>query len=122
MADTPHIGNMRYRVTLGTRQAQESGTAGITETITGTVTVWADIRPLGTQLYLAGRQISDDEVTHRIITRHRSLPSMFDTATRTVPLPDGTTRTDTYRILRTTEWEGRKQWLVMEARLEGSTP
>ncbi len=113
----PKISDLRWRVTLLNRKDFESTvSAGIDEVFTNARQVWADIRPIGTQLWIGSMQ-TEFEVTHRIIMRWLppSVTDSFAYAFRTTFAPDRTLITERYRLLRRSDFEGRKQWLVFDA-------
>lgn len=82
------------------------------------IEVWADIAPVGTQSWLAGQQSEASAVTHRITIRWRPFVDRHHVVLRTVRLPDGSVRYETYRIHRSGEWQGRHRFLILDAELE----
>lgn len=84
------------------------------------VDVWADIAPVGTQSWLAGQQTEASAVTHRITIRWRPFADRYHVVLRTINLPDGSARRETYRIHRSGERQGRHRFLILDAELESA--
>ncbi|MCO6414811.1 head-tail adaptor protein [Siccirubricoccus sp. KC 17139] len=78
----------------------------------------ASIKPVGTMAYIQGQQIDVNSITHRIIVRWRDGLDQFYVIRRDIPLPDGSTRQELYRIHRVSEMDGRRRFLTIDAELE----
>lgn len=111
------IGAMRWQVTLATRNQTPDPTTGITEAFINPIVVYAEIRPIGLQTYIAGEQI-DMPITHRITTRWQDGLDMFDVALREIERPDGTRRQEIFRIRRVGEFQGRQRFTLLDCELE----
>ena len=113
------VGDMRWLVTLANRAEAPSGSVGITETITTIATVYAAIQPMGLQTFLSSEQI-DTPITHSVYFRWQPFASlqMFNVVLRTLLLPDASSRTETFRIRRAQEWEGRQRYIRLDVEFE----
>src|ERR1700727_989379 len=121
MAGQPtSIGELRWPVKLALRnEAPTFDQTGITETITTIADVYASIEPMGLQTFLNSEQL-DSPITHIVYIRWQPFDSlqMFNIILRTIFLPDNSTRTETFRIRRVQEWEGRHRYIRMDVELE----
>ena len=122
MADTedPHvdIARLRWPVTLVTRvQTPDAGGTGIIETPAAAVTVHADIQPVGAITFWGAEQ-TDNPVTHRIFMRWHDYLDQTRAIYRTTSRPDGTSRTEVFRVRRIKEIGGRKRFALAECELE----
>ena len=123
MADEdPHvaIGRLRWPVTLASREQAANAQGGITETLTGSVTVYADIQAVGALTFWAtgAYEQTDTPITHRIFMRWHDYLDQTKAVIRETARPDGTTRTEVFRVRRIKELGGRKRFVVIEAQLE----
>lgn len=117
------LGRLRWPVQLVSReQAAQAGGTGVTETLVPLQTVQADIQPVGALTFwgAAGgvsEQI-DSPITHRIFMRWQdSLPNTVAVQRQSLR-PDGTTRTEIFRVRRIREIAGRKRFVIVECEEE----
>lgn len=123
MADEdPHvaIGRLRWPVMLAERdQAPTRDGTGITETVTGAVTVWADIQSVGGLTFWDTAQ-TDTPITHRIYMRWHDYLDQTKVVIRDTSRPsDLTNRREVFRVRRIKELGGRKRFAMVECELEG---
>jgi hypothetical protein len=112
------IGDMRFRVTLASRQQLPDVTGtGIVESFVNPLEVWASVMPLGLQTFIGSSQI-DTPITTRIIFRWLDLLDTFDVILRSIVRPDGSERQEIYRIRTIGEWQGRQRFSVADCELE----
>lgn len=113
-----HVGDMRYRVILGTRQqVAQADETGIDESLQNSMPIWASIQPTSPMTFIGSSQI-EMPYTHRIIIRFRDGIDMFDVVLRQLMRDDGTVRFETFRIRRSIEIGGRQRFLALECELE----
>ena len=117
MADAVAIGSLRWRVAVCSRPQAQSGTTGIAETLVTIATVWADVQPIGALTFWSAQQ-TDTPVTHRIRMRWLDYLDNTHVITRASTRPDGSTRTEVFRVRRIKELGGRKRFVEIEAELE----
>lgn len=117
MARQDDIGSLRWPVQLRTNIQTPNTTTGIIETYTNTRTVYADVRPVGAITLYLGQQLGND-VTHRIAVRWIDYADTVDFVFRDTTRPDGTTRTERFRVRRVEEIEGRKRFAALYCELE----
>jgi head-tail adaptor len=116
--DEVPIGRLRWPITIATRlQAPTAGGTGITETLQTVANVRAEIEAIGALTFFAAEQ-ADRPVTHRIRMRWQDCLDITHVITRSTTRPDGSTRTETFRIRRIKELGGRKRFVEIEAELE----
>lgn len=113
------IGELRWYVTLAKRQDVPNLDSGIIEQLAPIQTVHAAIKPTSLQSFIGAEQI-DMPISHRIYIRWQPFAdlSMFDVITRAMVLPDGSARTETFRVRRVMEWQGRHRFIVADCDLE----
>lgn len=112
------IGNLRWPVTLVLRQqANDPAGTGIVETQVNPTVYHADIQAVGALTFYAAEQ-TDRPVTHRIIMRWTDYLDWTHAIQRQTTRRDNTVRTETFRVRRIKELEGRKRFVVIEAELE----
>jgi hypothetical protein len=102
---------------IATREQTASGTATISETPTDLMAVMADVQPIGPMTYLAGQQ-TDRPITHKIRLRWLDWIDETHIIVRRSTRLDGSVRTETFRVRRVKEVDGRKRFLEIEAELE----
>lgn len=119
MADRiPEIGrDLRWRVDVVQRSQTPDGVSGVTETNTVVATVWVGIEAVGAVTFWAGQQV-DTPITHRITLRWLDYLDNTHAIVRATTTPDGSTRTEVFRVRRVREIEGRKRFALIEAELE----
>jgi hypothetical protein len=121
MPERIRIGQLRWWVRLVQRQqaAQVSPATGITETPIDQRPVRADIQPLGPMVFYGSVNADPDKpVTHRIIMRWTDYVDYTHAIERVTSRPDGSQRTETYRVRRMYELDGRKRFCIFECQLE----
>lgn len=117
---------MRWPCTLAFRKEAPTigdSATGITETLIEVAQTHCAILPVGTQTFFGTEQL-ETPVTHLIYCRWLPFINlrMFNVILRSIVLPDLTTRTETYRVRRVGEWEGRHRYLRMDVELESYQP
>ena len=125
MADTedPHvsIGRLRWPVTLASRvQTPDPAGPGVLETTTAPITVRADVQAVGALTFYGGED-TDAPFTHRIFMRWHDYLDQTKAVLRTTLRPDGTPRTEVFRVKRIKELGGRKRFVAVECVLEKVT-
>ncbi len=119
--ETLAIGKRRWFVELATRlDVADPNGPGLIPTYINAVWVWAAIEPIGLMTYYQGIQ-TDVPITHKIIIRWRANVNLFDCIVRNAVGPDGDSIQEIYMIKRSSDWQGRKRFLQIEARLEERT-
>lgn len=122
----PRIGDLRWRVTLARRthvvDPNDFGAVMPQELYTDQRDVQADIRPVGTAAYLAGQQLEIGAITHRITLRWQPTLTEQHVVLRRLIQPDGTPRTEVYRIHRVEAWAGRQRFSIIDAEIERTSP
>jgi head-tail adaptor len=113
------IGSLRWLVTLYRRDQVPAADLALQETLVPIDTVHADIQPTYASTFYQSTQV-DTPITHMINVRWFDYPSTIDVVARSTTRPDGTQRTELYRVRRTKEVAGRKRFLQMECELEHS--
>ena len=119
--EDPHvdIGRLRWLVVLTKRvQEFEAAGPGVTETATECVRVHADIQAVGALTFWASGEQTDTPITHRIFLRWHDYLEQTETVVRTTFRPNGTPRTEVFRVRRIKELGGRKRFVLIEAELE----
>ncbi len=117
------IGSLRWRVTLARRaQVPDPDGVGLIEGLQAIETLRADIQPISALTFWAaasggGDQV-DTPVTHRIRMRWVDSLSQDQVILRATLRPDGSTRTEVFRVRRIKELNGRKRFVEIEAELE----
>jgi len=118
MVPEPAIGDLRWRVRLLRRdQEPAEDAAGIEETPVLLASTWAKIEPVGALTFFGSTQV-ETPVTHRITIRWRHGLDTTHAIERTSKGADGVERTETFRVRRQMEPNGRKRWMVFEVELE----
>jgi head-tail adaptor len=120
MADIP-IGSLRWQVQIVRRVQTPDGTTGVTETQDPVATVWADVQSVGALTFYGSAQV-DTPITHRITLRWQGYLDQTYAVLRTTTSRDGSggliSRTETFRVRRVLEMDGRKRFTRIEAELE----
>src|SRR5258708_38677894 len=83
------VGDVRWRVTLARREDRPDDFPGVTRTIIPICEVFADIEPVGAQVFFNGQQLATP-ITHRVFMRWRGYDdlSMFNVIIRDIILPN----------------------------------
>ena len=118
-ASRPRIGGLRWPVTIVERQQTAAPGGGITETPINGVFTRADIQKIGDGSFFLSVQ-TETPITTRIFVRWMDWIDTTHAIIRQSFRRDGSLRTDTYRIRKISEFEGRKQYLDILAELERS--
>lgn len=100
----PRHGRLDKRITIRRRQDHPAGTWQVQTEHQDPVQRWADLRPVGTQVWQGSVQ-TGAEVTHRCVIRH--LPGL--SADHEV-LHHGVV----YRVRRVADLQGRRRYTVLE--------
>jgi head-tail adaptor len=111
------IGTLRWLVTLYTREQDPAPDLALMETLEPIATVHADIQPTYASTFWETTQI-ETPITHMINIRWQDYPQTIDVVIRSTNRPDGTQRSELFRVRRTKEVAGRKRFLQMECELE----
>jgi head-tail adaptor len=111
------IGTLRWLVTLYRRDQAPADDLALQETLVPIATVHADIQPTYASTFYQSTQV-DTPITHMIAIRWQNYPATIDVVIRSTSLPDGSQRTELYRVRRTKEISGRKRFLQMECEIE----
>lgn len=117
MAMEPSIGSLRWPVVIAARRNEPTDGGGLDDEFVDVLEVHADIRPMGPMTFRLGVQ-TDKPVTHRVIIRWLDWVDTNHVILRRTKRPDGTTRSELFRIRRLAEHEGRKRFLEIEAEQE----
>lgn len=116
--DKPRIGSLRWRVVIAQRrETPDPASAGILETLVDLQEVHADIEPVGTQTFYGSAQV-DTPITHRIRIRWLDWVDTTHVLKRRTLRRDGTAREELFRVRRVGEFDGRKEFLLIDAELE----
>jgi hypothetical protein len=113
------IGSLRWLVTLYRRDQVPADDLALQENLVPIAIVHADIQPTYASTFYQSTQV-DTPITHMINVRWFDYPATIDVVIRSTHRPDGTQRTELYRVRRTKEVAGRKRFLQMECELEHS--
>lgn len=119
LAASNGIGSLRWLVTLYRRDQAPAEDLALEETLVPIASVHADVQPSYFSTFSQSTQI-DGPVTHIINIRWQDYPANADVVVRSSKRPDGTLRTELFRVRRTKEIAGRKRFLQMECELEHS--
>jgi head-tail adaptor len=119
LAASNGIGSLRWLVTLYRRDQAPAADLALQETLVPVATVHADIQPAYASTFYQSTQV-DTPITHIINIRWQDYPQTVEVVIRSTERPDGTLRTELYRVRRTKEVAGRKRFLQMECELEHS--
>jgi head-tail adaptor len=119
LASTIGIGSLRWLVSLYRRDQVPADDLALQESLVLIADVHADIQPTYASTFYQSTQV-DTPITHMINLRWFDYPATIDVVIRSTQRPDGTQRTELYRVRRTKEVGGRKRFLQMECELEHS--
>lgn len=112
------VGSLRWPVIVARRrQGFEQAGTGMTETWIEVETVRADIQPAGALTFYNAEQV-DSPVTHRITLRWLDYLDQSHAILRGTSLPDGSVRTEVFRVRRVKELNGRKRFSSLDCELE----
>jgi SPP1 family predicted phage head-tail adaptor len=116
--DELEIGERRWQVWLSRRTDTNDPTGpGLAQTFEHQAQVWASIQPVGTMTFYDTTQ-TDKPITHRIFIRWRADIRLFDYIHRYAIDPNGDPIEESFQIQRSSDWKGRKRFLMIDARLE----
>ena len=113
------IGSLRWLVSLYRRDQAPADDMALQENLVLIADVHADIQPTYASTFYQSTQV-DTPITHMINVRWFDYPATIDVVIRSTQRPDGTQRTELYRVRRTKEVGGRKRFIQMECELEHS--
>lgn len=113
------IGSLKWLVGLYRRDQAPADDLAMEEKFVPLATVHADIQPAFSSTFVQSTQI-DAPITHMINIRWQDYPVNANVVTRSTKRPDGSLRSEIFRIRRTKEVGGRKRFLQMECELEHS--
>ena len=117
MAKPPAIGELRWPVTVYRRDMAPDARTGIDEILVPIADRRAKIEASRPVTFYGSAQ-TDAPVTHFIWLRWLDYPATTWVVVRPTRRPDGTLRTETFRVRRAKEMDGRKRFLEIEAELE----
>jgi head-tail adaptor len=113
------IGSLRWLVTLYRRDQSPADDLALTENLVPLATVHADIQGTRPGTFYQSTQV-DAPVTHMVYIRWQDYPATIEVVVRTTQRPDGSLRSEVYRVRRSLEIAGRKRFLQLECELERS--
>lgn len=117
MAFDIQIGDLRWPVVLCDRlQSPDPDSTGLIDDFSNPRLVHADIRPVGTTVYLDGVGL-EFSISHRITIRNDPNLGLFSFIFRDVILPNGSVRRETFQVRRIAPVEGRHRFLLIEAQI-----
>lgn len=112
------IGNRRWRVWLSRRtDTNDLNSANLTQKYETIAQVWASIVPVSTMTFYETTQ-TDQAITHRMFMRWRTDMRLFDYVLRNGVDPNGKPISEVFQIRRSSDWQGRKRFLMIDLRLE----
>lgn len=115
------IGQLRWPVTIATRtQVPDPFGPGLKDVLDALPTVHADIDPIGPLTFYAAAQ-TDRPVTHIVRMRWMDWIDTTCVIFRTTTRPDGTFRSEVFRVRRVKEDDGRKRFIDLECEQESRT-
>jgi hypothetical protein len=121
VVSAPTIGEMRWPITIAQRSQAPTSGGGIAETLNNPFTWWAKIEATRPQTFYGTAQV-DTPVTHFMQIRFLDWLDTTYVISRDLTLPDGSTRTELFRIRRVKEeGTGPLRWLDLEVELEKRT-
>lgn len=101
------------------QQAPTPGTGGITETPISPQIIHADIQSTNDMTWWGSAQ-TDTPITHVIHIRWQDFPDNTMAIVRKTNRPDGTCRTETFRIRKMSELGGRKRFVRLLCQIENA--
>jgi hypothetical protein len=120
------IGELRWPLVLYVRkQTPDPQSTSIVETLVSPVTgaagsglaVMGKVEPMGAMTFYAAVQV-DTPLTHRITFRYVDGIDTTWLIQRITVNVDGTPRTESFRVRRVLEVDGRRRWIMVEGELE----
>lgn len=117
MAMAPTIGEMKRRVRIRVWSDAAAAGFGIDQSFDAGQTIWARLQPAGTALFYGTQQI-EPGMTHRLACWRSSTVNAL-VITRDHVAEHGGIR---YRVLRVTDLEGDRQFVVMDLEQLGVIP
>ena len=114
------IGRLRWQVTFAQRLQAPVDLVNVSETISRPQVVHADIQSVSDNTYWGAAQ-TDTPVTHVIHMRWQDFPDNTHAIFRQTLRPDGSTRTETFRIRKASELGGRKRFVRLLCQQEITT-
>lgn len=118
-ASNPRIGALRWPVLVVLREQIPEPGGSITELKKYGQMVRADVQPLGPMTFFAS-EATDTPTTTRIYIRWVDWLDTRHAVIRETRRRDGSVRTETYRVRKVAEVEGRKRYTEILAELERS--
>jgi hypothetical protein len=113
------IGSLRWLVTLYRRDQAPADDLALTENLVPIAIVHADIQATRPGTFYQSVQV-DTPTTHMIFIRWQDYPTTIEVVIRTTQRPDGSLRSEVYRVRRSLEIAGRKRFIQLECELERS--
>lgn len=114
------IGRLRWPVAIATRVQRPDGGTSIDESFEDVQHVRADIQPIGPMTFVGSAQ-TDTPITHRILLRWLDWIDQRHVVLRRTIRPDGSQRTEVFRIRKVEEIDGRKRFVRLLAEEERRT-
>jgi hypothetical protein len=112
------VGSLRWPIAIATRQQiPDPNSPGILDQIAKAHPTRADVQPVGPMTFYGAAQV-DTPVTHRITLRWLDFVDTTCVIFRTTRRPNGTLKTELFRIRRLMDLDGRKRFLRAECELE----
>lgn len=110
----PQIGELTDRLNIRTWHDVPGLVVEIDQIFGEGYPVWAKVEATGSAIYLGSMQI-DSSITHKIWLRYSAEVNQ-KTVTAAHVIEDDVSR---YRIKRANQYEGKKEWLLVEVELLG---
>ncbi len=104
-------------MTLYRRDQAPADDLALQEVLVPIVRTHADIQPIYASTFYQSTQV-EMPVTHMVTIRWQDYPATVDVVARSTTLPDGTERTELFRVRRSKPIAGRKRFIQMECELE----
>lgn len=118
MPETVTIGQLRWPVTIARRVQTPAGDgSGVAETLRHVLATNAKIAPLGAVSYYGAAAV-DTPFTHKVWVRYLDWLDTRHVILRATRTPDGSYRSELFRIRRVGDWEGRKRFSYLEVEEE----
>jgi hypothetical protein len=125
MADLQiRIGQLRWPVMLARRRQlfnTEPGSVGQREDWIDVEVVRCDIQSIAPMTFYGAVQVDRPAPSHRIFMRWVGFLDQSNAILRDTRLPDGSSRTEVFRVRRVREVNGRKRFTELECDLEKTT-
>jgi hypothetical protein len=122
--ETPiRIGALRWPIRLYQRvDATDTATptsTGLVESQIDSIETMADVQPVGPLIYFGSINAEEGmKVTHRVFIRWLPLVDINYAIDRVLTTPDGQTRTETFRVWRIMEIEGKQRFNQFDCQLQ----